>query len=186
MKSELWKSELALLRKIIQKTGLTSTTKWGGEVFTYKDRNVVSIGGFKAYFTIWFFDGVFLKDPHKVLTNAQEGKTKAMRHWRFFSKDAINEQWIIEYIEETKNNVDNGKVWKPEKSAAPEMPQLLRNALKKNKQLQTHFSKLTPYKQKEYIEYILSARQDATKLLRVEKIKPLIMQCMGLNEKYKK
>ena len=37
---------------------------------------------FKEYFGIWFFQGGTLVDELKVLTNAQEGKTKAMRQWR--------------------------------------------------------------------------------------------------------
>ena len=47
------------------------------------------------------------------------------------------------------------------------------------------FEKLTPGKQKEYIEYINSAKKEETKKDRLEKITPLILEGKGLNDKYK-
>lgn len=40
--------------------------------------------------------------------------------------------------------------------------------------LKKAFEKLTPSIQKEYIIYIYEAKQEATKLIRLEKIKPMI------------
>jgi len=57
--------------------------------------------------------------------------------------------------------------------------------LKKDKSLKANFEKLTPGKQKEYIVYINEAKQEATKLSRLGKIKPMILQGVGLNDKYK-
>ena len=54
-------------------------------IFTLNGKNVLGIGGFKNYFTIWFFNGVFLKDEKNVLVNSQEGLTKSLRQWRFSS-----------------------------------------------------------------------------------------------------
>ena len=71
-----WTEELEMLSNIISEMPLEKSVKWGAEVFTYNGKNVVSYGGFKNYFTIWFYNGVFLKDKYKVLVNAQEGKTK--------------------------------------------------------------------------------------------------------------
>lgn len=77
--NEQWAEEIALLSSIIAKAPLEKSIKWGAEVFTYNNRNVVSYGGFKNYFTIWFYNGVFLEDKYKTLLNAQEGKTKSLR-----------------------------------------------------------------------------------------------------------
>ena len=84
-----WAEELNCLREIIAQTELKETTKWGGPVFVLNNKNVLGIDGFKNYFTIWFYNGVFLNDPKKVLVNAQEGVTKALRQWRFNSKKEI-------------------------------------------------------------------------------------------------
>jgi len=61
-KTNQWKAELETLKTIIAQTDLTETTKWGGTTYTYNNRNVIGIGGFKNFFTIWFYKGVFLKD----------------------------------------------------------------------------------------------------------------------------
>ena len=114
-KTNQWGEELALLRNIIQKTDLVETNKWGGEVYTINNKNVLGIGGFKNYFTIWFWNGVFLKDEAKVLINANEGVTKGLRQWRFTSATKINEQLILKYIHEAIGNEKAGLSIKPEK-----------------------------------------------------------------------
>lgn len=92
-----WDEELALIAAIFDKTPLEKSIKWGADVFTCNGKNVVSYGGFKDYFTIWFYNGVFLEDKFKVLINAQDGKTKSLRQWRFKSKNEIDEKkyWNI-------------------------------------------------------------------------------------------
>lgn len=97
-KEEIWKEELLKLHSILSKAPLEVKIKWGAPVFTYNNKNVVSYGGFKNYFALWFFNGVFLKDPKEVLLNAQEGKTKSLRQWRFEKIDDLNEQQILDYV----------------------------------------------------------------------------------------
>jgi uncharacterized protein YdeI (YjbR/CyaY-like superfamily) len=101
-KVNAWKTELELLTSIVKKTDLVKTIKWGAPVYTYNSKNIIGINGFKNFFTIWFFNGVLLKDDLKVLLNAQEGVTKNLRQWRFTSKDEIVEKDILDYIEEAK------------------------------------------------------------------------------------
>lgn len=175
-----------MLKSIIKKAGLEMAIKWGAEVYTHKGKNVVSYYGFKNYFAIWFYNGVFLEDKHKVLVNAQDNKTKALRQWRFTSKEEIDENLILEYIHEAIKNEDEGKVWKPEKSTKLTIPIALKDAFKSDREIEQAFNKLTFYKQKEYVEHIDSAKRDVTKLARVDIIIPMILQGIGLNEKYKK
>jgi uncharacterized protein YdeI (YjbR/CyaY-like superfamily) len=180
-----WEEELDLLKSIIRSTGLTETIKWGTEVYTHNGKNIVAVVGLKNYFSLWFYNGVFLEDKHKVLVSAKDGNTKALRHWQFSTKKDINEKLIKEYIREAIKNEDEGRVWKPQKAAAVELPELLVAALKKNKTIKAAFEKLTPGKQKEYIEHINSAKREETKKERMEKITPLILEGKGLNDKYK-
>ena len=113
-KDNKWLEEVALIKSIIQKSGLQETIKWGTEVYTHNGKNVVGVVGFKNHFTLWFYNGVFLQDKHKVLISAQDGKTKALRQWRFTSMAEINEKMILEYIREAIRNEDAGRVWKPQ------------------------------------------------------------------------
>ncbi len=181
-----WHEELAVLKSIISKTGLEKSTKWGAEVFTHKGKNVVSYYGFKNYFAIWFYNGVFLEDSQKVLVNAQDNKTKALRQWRFSSKEEIDEKHILEYIYEAIRNEEEGKVWKPEKTTEIVIPEALKLAFGKDEGLRKLFGLLSHYKQKEYAEHIETAKRIETKQARIERIIPMIMQGIGLNDKYKK
>ncbi|HLV46816.1 MAG TPA: DUF1801 domain-containing protein, partial [Flavobacterium sp.] len=103
-----WNEELNLLTEIVEKSGLVKTIKWGAPVYTYKGKNIISFGGFKNYFALWFYNDVFLKDPYKVLVSAQ-ARTKALRQWRFHSIDEIDEKIILEYIVESIKNSEEGK-----------------------------------------------------------------------------
>lgn len=185
-KDNKWKEELDLLRSILDKTGLEETTKWGVPVFTYNGTNIVSFNGFKNHVALVFFNGFLLKDPFGVLINAQEGKTKAMRQWRFTAVNQIDGKKIQQYVAEAVQYAKEGKQHKPERQAAPALiPPMLAEALKSDRRLKTAFDKLAPYQQKLYAEHIDTAKQEATKAKRLDKIRPMILQGIGLHDKYK-
>lgn len=185
-KEQTFKEAIGLLRRLAKSTTLEESLKWGAPIYTIKNKNVLGIMAFKEHFGIWFFNGVFLKDPKGVLENAQEGKTKAMRHWKFNNIEEIDEQAVLQYMEEAIANQEKGLVLKKEKSTATKIPVLLKEALESNPKAKEQFQLLTPYKQKEYYEYISSAKQEKTKLTRLEKSLALILQGIGLNDSYRK
>lgn len=112
-----WGNELDILKAIIAKTELTETNKWGGCVYVLDNKNIVGVGGFKKFFTLWFFNGAYLKDEKKRLVNANEGVTKSLRQWRFTSKEEILEDEILAYILEAIQNEKEGKIIKPKKKS---------------------------------------------------------------------
>ena len=179
-----WEEELLFLKSIIDKTELVETIKWGGPVYLFNKKNVVGIGGFKEYFTIWFFNGVFLKDEKKKLINAQEDKTKSLRQWRFTSKEEVNETEVLAYILEAIENEKQGKIIKPSKKETI-VSELLEKEMSQNKVLAEAFQKFSPYKQYEFLEYIETAKQQKTKLSRIEKVIPMMLGNIGLNDKYR-
>ena len=179
-----WAEELDLLQSIIAKTDVVETTKWGGLTYTVNGKNVLGIGGFKNFFTIWFYQGVFLKDEDQILVNANEGVTKALRQWRFYSKEDINEPLILSYIREAIENSKAGKEIKPEKKKAI-VSEFFNRELAADKVLAEAFNTFSAAKQNEFLEHVESAKKEATKLSRIEKIRPLILEHKGLNDKYK-
>lgn len=179
-----WSEELEFLKSIIAQTELIETTKWGGCVYVLNSKNVVGIGGFKSYFTIWFFNGVFLKDEKQVLVNAQEGITKSLRQWRFSSKEEVDKKVVLQYIREAIENEKQGKNIKPEKGKKI-ISELLQKELDADTNLAEAFLKFPPYKQKEFLEYIETAKREETKRSRIEKIRPMIIDNIGLNDKYR-
>lgn len=180
------REELVLLRDILLDTELVECVKWGGPCYTINNKNVIGIGAFKSYVGLWFHQGVFLKDKHKVLINAQEGTTKALRQWRFKNITDIDADLVRNYVQEAIENQKAGKEIKAVKAKNIAVPIELKQELESDKELASAFHKLTPGKQREYSEHIGIAKQEKTRLSRLEKSIPLIVKGVGLNDKYKK
>ncbi len=176
---------LSRLREIVLKTDLNEDLKWGSPVYTLGKDNVLGLLSFKHHFGIWFFNGVFLSDPHHVLENAQEGKTKAMRHWKFTDVSQIDENKVRAYMEEAIANSRKGMKLAPAKPKELSVPPELLDAFKEEPELKAQFDALAPYKKRDFAEYISSAKQDATKTRRLNKILPMIREGIGLNDKYR-
>ena len=186
--AENFNEALQLLRDIMVKTDLEEGVKWGMPVYMWNKKNVAGFCAFKKYVGVWFYQGVFLKDEQNKLVNAQEGVTKALRQWRFNSLEEIeeNEKLLLEYLKEATKNQQLGKEIKPAKpNKKVTVPQLLKEEIAKNKKLKTAFEKFTPGKQKEFCNYIIEAKRDATKQSRLQKIIPMILEGIGLNDKYR-
>jgi uncharacterized protein YdeI (YjbR/CyaY-like superfamily) len=179
-----FREALRVLRKLILSTGLNESLKWNAPVYDLDGKNILGLGAFKNHFGIWFFNGALLNDKKGLLVNAQE-KTKAMRQMRFELASDINTKAVIAYINEAIENQKLGKEIKPEKTKTIIIPESLKQALKTQKQLQSCFNALSPFKQKEYCEYIATAKREATVENRLQKISPMILKGIGLNDKYK-
>lgn len=180
-----WKEELEMLRSILAETEMERSIKWGIDVYTYNGTNLVGIAPFKSYVGLWFYQGVFLSDPLGVLNNAQDGKAKAMRQWRFQSAEEINQEQVLSYLRETVENEKAGKRWVNEKTTELDLPEILEKALAENQELQQAFENLSLGKRKEYANHIREAKREETQKARLEKIIPMIKSGIGLNDKYK-
>lgn len=180
----VFQKELEFLREVLLSTELEETIKWGGPCYVINGKTVVGLGAFKSHVALWFNQGVFMKDPHHKLVNANEGVTKGLRQWRFSSVSEMDKHQIREYVLEAIRNEKEGKRIKAEKKKW-EVAQELEDAFKKDKKLKAAFDLFTPGKQGEFLEYILTAKRAETRLSRIEKITPMIMAGVGLNDKYR-
>jgi len=104
---------------------------------------------------------------------------------RFTSVAEINVDIIKQYVKEAIDNQKAGKEVKIERNKTFEIPELLQNALDKDKEFNSAFTQLSPGKQKEYANYILEAKREETRLKRLEKITPMVNSGIGLYDKYK-
>jgi uncharacterized protein YdeI (YjbR/CyaY-like superfamily) len=179
------KDELLFLRDLLLETELKETVKWGAPCYTIHSKNVIGLASFKSYTGLWFHQGVFLTDKNKVLINAQEGTTKALRQWRFQSIKEMNPKLISQYILEAIQNQKDGKEIKAVKAKKADTPLELKNKLSQDNVLKSAFDSLTSGKQREYAEHIGTAKQEKTRLNRLEKAIPMILKGEGLNDKYK-
>lgn len=180
-----WQEAEEIMQQLIVKMPLKKAFKWGSYIYTHKGKNVIGWGGFKKFFSLWFYNGVFLEDKDKVLISASEGKTKALRQWRFKDANEMDKAKIAAYIQESIRTIDEGKEIKSVKTSPKKPSGILLEALTLDDMFKKSFETLTPGKKKEYIEYIDDAKQEQTKQSRLKKIKPLILSGQGLNDKYK-
>jgi uncharacterized protein YdeI (YjbR/CyaY-like superfamily) len=185
---ESWREALLLLREIFLESELSESVKWGMPVYTLKNKNVAGFSAFKSHVGIWFYQGVFLKDPENNLVNAQEGVTKGMRQWRFESVEEIrsSREMISKYLHEAAENQKKGKRIAPARDRKTEIPAELQHAFSEHQGLRGKFDALTPGKQREYANYVSEAIKPATRQRRTEKIIPLILKGIGMNERYKR
>ena len=128
-----------------------------------------------------------LKDKEQKLVNAQEGKTQAMRQWRFNSLSEIeaNSSLITDYVKEAVANQKAGKEIKPKAGKPLEIPLELQEVFHKDTELKEAFEALNLTRKRDFAEYITLAKRAETKQSRLEKIIPMIRQGIGLNDKYK-
>ncbi len=175
------------IRNLILEFPFEETIKWGMPTYVYGGRNLLAIGAFKNHVGLWFFQGALLKDPKGILSNAQEGKTKAMRQLKFTSREEIRKEELTPLIEETLHNQDQGLFIKSDKKSSKiVLPPELKEAFKSDKELKACFEALTPGKKREYAEHLGSAKREATRQSRLDKATILIKAGKGLNDKYKK
>lgn len=178
-----WLELLNILRSILQQTDLEETIKWGIPVYGYGSKNVVGIYAGKTYAGLWFYQGALLEDAAGKLVNAQEGKTQAMRHWRFTSMDELDIVLVKKYLHEAIENQKNGREVIIEKKEL-EIPDILQQEFDKDAELVAAFANFSPSKQRDFAEHIAEAKREETKLKRLEKILPMIRSGTGLNDRY--
>ncbi len=182
--NERYKASLTQLRGVFLDLGLNEVIKWNFPVYTSNGKNITGLGAFNSYFGIWFFQGALLKDEAQVLTNAQEGKTQAMRQWRFQPDEDLDIDLIKCYVLEAIDNQYAGLEVKPQKKPLV-VPHELKRALKENSELIDKFEELSLSQKREYSEYISEAKRPETKTKRLEKIIPMILDKIGLHDKYR-
>ena len=180
-----WKEGLSVLRGELKRMGYVEEVKWGMPTYTIDGKNLIGLAGFKHHFGVWFHQGAFLSDSKNLLVNAQEGKTKGMRHIKFSSSQEVDLETIRHYFEETIQNHKEGKEVKNVKRKNNlEMPDIMKASF--SQEVMEAFEKFSPSGQNEFKEYIITAKREATKMSRLEKIIPMILRGEGLNDRYKK
>lgn len=181
-----WKEALSELRAVLKQTEAVETVKWGIPTYTVNGKNVLGIGAFKNHFGLWFFNGSFLSDPKGVLRNAQEGKTRGMRQLNWNSLDEVDLDMVRTYALEAIANQKQGKEIKPQRTTKKLLVRAeLKAGFEEDNSFKAAFDKLTPGRQREYADHIGSAKQEKTRLSRMEKCRPMIMSGKGLHDKYK-
>lgn len=182
-KAQKWREEFETLRAIILDCDLTEEMKWGVPCYTFENKNVVLIHGFKEYCAILFIKGALLKDTHNILIQQTEN-VQAGRQIRFTNVQEITamETILKDYIYEAIEIEKAGLEVDFKKTTEYIIPEELQNKFNEIPNLKTAFEKLTPGRQRAYIFYFSEPKQSKTRESRIEKNVEKILGVKGLND----
>lgn len=182
-KQTKWKGAYQALREIALSLELTEELKWGCPCYTMGKSNVVLIHGFKDYCAVLFMKGAIMKDPKKLLIQ-QTPNVQAARQMRFTSLEEVEKKSTVikSYMKEAIRVEKSGARVELKDTAQFNMPEEFRKALAQMKELKKAFYGLTPGRQRGYLLYFSSAKQTKTRMARIEKYVPLILEGKGLED----
>lgn len=178
-----WKKEFTKLREIVLETDLTEELKWRAPCYADEGKNIVILGGFKAFCSISFFKGALLKDPKGVLVKQGEN-TRSARIMRFTSEQdivALNatiQAYILEAIEVEKS----GEKVVLDQDSEIETPDEFQKRLDNDPALLAAFDTLTPGRRRAYLLHFSGAKQSKSREARIEKCLSRIFDGKGLHD----
>lgn len=178
-----WKEESEKLRSIVLDCELTEEFKWMHPCYTFQNKNIVLIHGFKEYCALLFHKGALLKDIQGILIQQTE-KVQAARQLRFTNVRQIVEleSTIKAYIQEAIELEKSGAEVQFKKHEEYSIPEELQQKFDELPELKAAFEALTPGRQRAYIFYFSSPKQAKTRVSRIEKYTKHIFDGKGLND----
>ncbi|USK67639.1 YdeI/OmpD-associated family protein [Peribacillus frigoritolerans] len=182
-KAKKWKEEYETLRNIVLDCELTEEFKWMHPCYTFENKNIVLIHGFKEYCALLFHKGALLKDAHGLLIQQTEN-VQGARQIRFTNVQEIvaTESILKAYIHEAIEVEKAGLEVEFKKNEEFIIPEELHNKFDDNPALKTAFEALTPGRQRAYILYFSQAKQSKTRESRIEKCMQKILDGKGLKD----
>ncbi|MGE7615621.1 YdeI/OmpD-associated family protein [Paenibacillus sp. NPDC101420] len=182
-KAKQWQEEYETLRNIVLDCELTEDFKWMHPCYTFENKNIVLIHGFKEYIALLFHKGVLLKDTHGILIQQTEN-VQAARQIRFtnvqeiLEKESIIKDYIYDAIEVEKAGLEV----EFKKNTDFIIPDEFQTKLDEIPALKNAFEALTPGRQRAYLHHFNEPKQSKTRVSRVEKWMPQILDGKGLND----
>lgn len=175
-----WAEPLALLRELLLFGGLIEDFKWGKPCYTVNGINTILLFEFKESCAIGFMAGSLLKDEAHIFVAPGE-HSQAMRMVKFTRADQVKAQFsaLRAYIAEAVANAQAGREVVFEHRDTP-MPEEFQAVLDANAAVKLAFYSLTPGRQRAYLLYFSDAKQSKTRIARIEKYLPRILEEKGI------
>jgi uncharacterized protein YdeI (YjbR/CyaY-like superfamily) len=170
---------LVHIRKVVHETcpDVEETLKWQHPTFMYKGI-LCGMGSFKEHCTFGFWKASLITAANRFgrdrVTSLADLPPTAELKGLIRKAMALNDQGV--QIERTRS---------APKKPLP-VPTYLKAALKKNARAHAHFAAFSPSKKRDYIEWLLEAKSDATREGRLATAVGWISQGKSRNWKYEK
>jgi len=181
--TQQWREGLLQLRRICLEAGLEEHVKWAHPCYMAGGRNVAIFGAFRGDFRLSFFHAALMRDEANVLE--KQGPNTAHADMIRFTRNeqvAEMEELIRAYLQEAIGYAEAGIL--PQKETREvDMPPELMDAFAMDPELADAFHNLTPGRQRGYVFNLTSAKKSATRIARIEKFRPRILEGKGVNER---
>lgn len=143
------------------------TLKWGMPSFVYRGQILCGMAAFKQHASFGFWQGANIVGP-----DGRKGE-EAMGQFGRLTRlaDLPGKRELGGYVKQAMALIDAGVKRPTTKSAQPkppvDVPEDLAAALKKNAKARKTFEAFAPSHRREYVEWIVEAKREATRLKRV-------------------
>jgi uncharacterized protein YdeI (YjbR/CyaY-like superfamily) len=183
LKASKWQEAYNILRSIVLECGLDEELKWGCPCYTLEGKNVVLIHGFKEYCALLFIKGALLKDDKNILIQQTEN-VQLPRQLRYTNTTEIKTlaKTIKAYIKEAIELERSGVTTPIAEKKLIQLAIEFQNLINQNETIKIAFMNLTPGRQRAYNLFFTGAKLAATRIARIEKCLPQILEGKGLNE----
>jgi len=148
---------------------ITETIKWGMPFFEYKG-SICQMAAFKQHCAFGFWKASLLNDPQGLLKIGEAGGSFGRINT---IDDLPSDETIIHFVLQAMENNESGKKTPVVKKAAVEkkelvVPDYFEALLNEHPKAKETFEKFSYSHKKEYLEWIIEAKTDATRQKRLD------------------
>lgn len=173
------------LREIIRSASpaLREDWKWGPNYNA--DGMVCGFGSFQKHTKLTFFRGGEMTDRHGLFNHCTDNiANRSIKYTDVAEVEAMAPE-LADYVREAVALNASGVPAVKKDTAPVTVPDALKKRLASNPVAFGHFKAMSPYKQKEFIEQVETAKRPETLEKRLEKIETLLTEGLGWNDKYR-
>ncbi|SFH38349.1 YdeI/OmpD-associated family protein [Pedobacter insulae] len=175
------------IREVVHQASpiIAETIKWGFPHFVHKG-TICSMASFKAHCTFGFWKATLMKDPYQLFNEKENamGTMGRIESLQDLPADKILTEYILEALNLDESETKIKKVVTPK--APIEMPSDFEAALFDNPKAKQQFESFSPSHKREYLEWITTAKAEATRLKRMTTAIEWLTEGKSLNWKYQK
>ncbi len=164
---------------------VTESIKWRHPSFGFRGKILAGIGAWKNHVRFGFWEAADLPDPHGFFSGAQAG-AKHLRAVADLPDDAVLDACIAEAIRQQESGAKRRRpaVRVPKPGLVP--PPEFIEALRQQPAAEKAFEALVPSHRREYLEWILAAKQETTRWRRIQTALGWLAEGKSLNWKYER
>src|SRR6202012_1034285 len=176
-----WQAEFEALRPVLLRAGLDEELKWRKPCYTHDGSNVVIFQPFKELCALLFFKGALLEDPNGALKEQGDNTRSALRLEFRSVADVTSATRTLEALVQDAIRIEEAGLSVPKRAATDDgpYPEELEVLLDADAALRGAWERLTPGRRRGWLLYFNGAKQSKTRLARIERATPRILEGFG-------